>query len=332
MNDVEIISEIGSIHDGSFGNAMCAIKTSKLIGCDTVKFQMHIAEEETTRYAKSPAYFKSEDRFSYFNRTSFTLEQWSELFEEAKKLGIKFLVSPFSIKAVDLLVSLGIKYFKVASGEVTNLPLLERLNQPDFDVILSSGMSDWVELKKAAESLNGVRQLTVLQCTSEYPCPLNKIGLNILPEIRERIPVHRVGLSDHSDGFSAAIGAVYYGASVIEKHFSFSRFMYGSDARFGQTPEEMTKLVQYIREAQQLADSTVHKEIDPNLKDMKAIFEKSIVAKQRLLAGDVLTNNMIALKKPGDGLPARLIDQVIGKKLRVNMEVDEQITWEKICD
>ncbi len=332
MQNVEIISEIGSIHDGSFGNAKCAIKASKLVGCDTVKFQFHIAEEETTRYAKNPAYFDGEDRFSYFERTAFDANQWLELMLEAKKNQIQFLVSPFSVKAIDILQGMGVNYFKVASGEVTNLQLLERLNQSNFKIILSSGMANWQELKTACGILSNVKELTVLQCTSSYPCPLERIGLNLIGEIKNTLKVDRVGLSDHSSGFSAAIGAVYHGAQVLEKHFSFSRLMYGSDAQFGETPDEFKKLVSYVREAEKLNNSPIDKTISDEIHEMKSIFEKSIVAKRDLEVGKILEENDLALKKPGTGLGANYLKNVIGKRLKVKCKVDDQISLDFLND
>ena len=165
--------EIGSVHDGSFGNAKKAIEFGASIGVDAIKFQLHIADAETTSYAPNPEYFKDESRQEYFLRTSFSLAQWQNLFEYAKSLGIDFVVSPFSIEAVDVLDQIGVKTLKIASGEVTNLPLLDRINATEYSVILSTGMASYQEIDQAIETLSEVKKLSILQCTSAYPCLRN---------------------------------------------------------------------------------------------------------------------------------------------------------------
>jgi N-acetylneuraminate synthase len=209
-----IIGEVGSVHDGSFGNACKMIELAARCGANVVKFQTHVAEAETLANAPSPSYFKAEPRFQYFKRTAFSREQWKELFEIARANGLLFMSSPFANEAVDQLEQTGIDIYKIASGEVTNLPLLERVAATRKPVVLSSGMSNWAELDRAVEVLRG-GDLTIMQCTSAYPCPPERAGINVLGEMATRYGVP-TGLSDHTQGIAAAVAAIVLGATVIE--------------------------------------------------------------------------------------------------------------------
>ena len=229
------------MHDGSFGNACKLIEAAAAAGADAVKFQTHIAEAETLPNAPSPGYFSAEPRMDYFRRTGFDPDQWRKLKAACEKQGVTFLSSPFSLEAVDLLEDVGVGSYKVASGEVSNLPLLEKLAGTGKPVLLSSGMSDWAELDRAVEALRPGGPLTVMQCTSAYPCPPERAGLNLLAEMRARYGLP-VGFSDHSDGLTTAIAAAALGATVIEKHFTFSRLMYGSDAANATEPDDFARL------------------------------------------------------------------------------------------
>jgi N,N'-diacetyllegionaminate synthase len=242
-----IIAEIGSVHDGSLGNALYLIDAAAACGVDAVKFQTHIAEAETLPNAPMPPYFKGEPRFEYFKRTGFTLEQWQQLKKRCDEHGVMFLSSPFSEAAVDLLESVGVEQYKIPSGEVTNLPMLEKIAQLNKPVLLSSGMSSWSELDLAVKTIRQYHdKLTVLQCTTEYPCSYEHVGLNVMLEIRGRYSLP-VGLSDHTLTPYATFAAVTLGASVIERHFTFSRKMYGSDARHSLEPDDMADLVRGVR-------------------------------------------------------------------------------------
>ncbi|MDC0860823.1 N-acetylneuraminate synthase family protein [Planktomarina temperata] len=320
-----IIMEVGSIHDGSFGNAVKAVEFAAKVDVDIVKFQMHIADAETTRYAQNPGYFNAEPRFEYFERTAFTLSQWKELKAHADQLGITFLISPFSIEAVDILDQLSITNIKVASGETSNLPLLRRLNDPKYSIMVSTGMSDFDEIDRAVSALNTVSDLTVLQCTSEYPCPLNHVYLPVIAELKKRYPHVSVGFSDHTSGSTAAVLSVAFGAEVVEKHFSFSNLMYGSDAKFGLEPLEFRKFVLEIRNATELLKGLNEKVINDDLLEMKKTFEKSIVAKMDLEAGTKITTENLAFKKPGTGMPAHMSSEILDKTLKRKILQDEQI-------
>lgn len=314
LKKVFIIAEIGSVHDGSFGNATKLIEAAAACGVDAVKFQTHIPEAETLPNAPMPPYFKGEPRFEYFRRTGFTLEQWKQLKQHCDEHDVTFLSSPFSEEAVDLLEKVGLSEYKIPSGEVTNLPMLEKIARLGKPVILSSGMSSWDEIDRAVEVIQKHNApLTVLQCTSEYPCPYEQVGLNVMREMAARYNVP-VGLSDHTLTNYAVFAAVTLGAVVVEKHFTFSRLMYGSDARHSLEPAEMIDLVQGVRAIERMLAADVEKRTEP-YQAMKNIFEKSLVAEVDISAGAILTRELVGIKKPGTGISAARLDEFIGRKI-----------------
>lgn len=318
-----IIAEVGSVHDGSFGNAQKLIEAAAGCGADAVKFQTHIAEAETLRDAPMPPYFKGEPRYEYFQRTGFSLAQWQALKAHCEAQRVEFISSPFSDEAVELLEKVGVPRYKVGSGEVTNLPMLDVIGQTGKPVILSSGMSTWAELDAAVNTLLRYHRLiTVLQCTSEYPCPYEEVGLNVMLEMKSRYDLP-VGLSDHTLTPYASLAAVTLGAVVIEKHFTFSRLMYGSDARHSLEPGEFKMLVDGIRAITTMLNTTVEKDTAAQrVTDMKHIFEKSVVSVVAIPAGAVIERAMIGIKKPGTGIPARRLDSIIGRRAARDIPAD----------
>lgn len=311
-----LIAEVGSVHDGSFGNACKLIDLAASCGADVVKFQTHIAAEETLCNAPSPAYFNGETRFDYFQRTSFSIAQWQSLMDYALNLGIQLISSPFSIAAISILEYIGVGMYKVPSGEVTNIPLLEKLCDIGKPVILSSGMSCWQELDTAVEIFKGNVDLTVMQCTSAYPCPPHRVGLNIINDIQARYGDWvGVGFSDHTSGIAAGPAAAAVGANVIEKHLTFSRHMYGSDASNALEPQDFTQYSTLVRETWQIVSNPVDKNDLSSLSEMKVVFEKSIVAARPLSQNSILTLADLAFKKPGDGISAFEYQSLIGRQI-----------------
>lgn len=323
---VYIIAEIGNTHEGSLGLAKCFIKAAADCGVDCVKFQTHIFDAESLTSAPNPPYFKDETRKEYFDRTAFTIDEWKELKRYCEDdCGKDFISSPFSLEAVDLLNEVGIQSFKIPSGEVTNLPFLEHVAKTGKQVILSSGMNTWEEMDEAVATLRANRctDLIMLQCTSEYPCPPEKAGLNIMLEMKERYNVP-VGFSDHTLGSAVPITAVVMGAVLIEKHFTLSQLAYGSDAKNSTEPEDFKRLVSDIRMAELAINSKREKNLDDGLRNMKMIFEKSIVAAKTIQAGEVITREHLAYKKPGDGIPAREFKDFLGKTLKITAQPDHK--------
>lgn len=320
----KIIAEIGSVHDGSFGNASKLIEAAAAAGADVVKFQTHIAEAETLPNAPMPSYFKGEPRMEYFRRTAFTAAQCRELMKVAEGCGVLWISSPFSLEAVDFLEELGMPVYKIPSGEVSNLPLHEKIAQTGKPVLLSSGMSSWAEVDRAVAVYQAAgTSLTVMQCTTEYPCAPEHVGLNVLAEIRERYGVP-AGFSDHTLDLAAPVAAAALGATVIEKHFAFSRLMYGSDARHSLEPAEFRQMAGAIRAVWKMLDHPVDKSDAGAFAEMKRVFEKSVVSASALPVGTLIGAAHLAFKKPGDGIPAADYGQLLGRRLKTSVPADHK--------
>jgi N-acetylneuraminate synthase len=326
---VFVIAEAGMNHDGSLGNAIRLAEVAADCGADAVKYQMHDAPAETTRDAPSPPYFQHETRYEYFTRTAFTDEQWRVLKETCDAFEIEFLCSVFSLEALQRLEAIGVERYKIGSGEVTNLDLVRAAAATGKQVLLSSGMSTWAELGAAVEAAG--ENVTILQCTSEYPTPPEHVGLNVLDELRVRYG-KPVGYSDHTLGPYAVFAAVTLGAAVVEKHFTLSRDAYGPDASLALEPSELEDLVEGVREIETILAHPVDKDAEAEaLAEMKRIFEKSVVSVVDIPAQATIERDMVAAKKPGTGIPAARIDEVVGRTARVDIPNDTVVTEELLA-
>ena len=321
-----IIAEIGSVHDGSLGNAMRLIDLAKTVGAGAVKFQTHLADFEVTTEALNPQHFSEESRHEYFRRTGFSSTEWKKLKNHADDVGITFLSSVFSSEAVDLLEDLGVIAHKVPSGELTNPFLLKRIAQTNKPVILSTGMNNWAEIDSAFElvSRGESGNTAILQCTSAYPCPPTRVGLNVISELQTRygaIP----GFSDHTHGAAAPIAAAALGAQVIEKHLTFSTRMYGSDAPFAMEPDQFQDMVSSIREVWEMMSFPADKDNLVGLDGVRSVFQGVLVASRQLSVNQVLGMGDITLRKAGDGLGPQSIDNVLGARLTRSKRQSEKI-------
>ncbi|QQS47118.1 MAG: N-acetylneuraminate synthase family protein [Acidobacteriota bacterium] len=324
-----IVAEIAQTHDGSLGTAHAYIDAVARTGARAIKFQTHIAAAESTpgepwRVKFSP---QDETRYDYWKRMEFTPEQWSGLAEHARRKGLIFLSSAFSFEAVELLEELDVPAWKAGAGEISNLPLIRKMAETGKPVILSSGMSDWDELDAA---VNCVRQagakVAVLQCTTSYPCPPEKLGLNVIEQLDDRYHCP-VGLSDHSGTIYAGIAAVTLGARIIEVHVAFSRECFGPDVSSSITTAELSRLVEGVRFVERALNNPVDKtEMAKGMTDLRLTFGKSVVARRDLPAGHVLTINDLTLKKPGTGIAPSRINELIGKKLATGVKTDQLLS------
>ena len=328
-----IIGEVAQSHDGSLGMAHSFIDAIANAGADAVKFQTHIAAEESTPSEPWRVKFSPQDetRFEYWQRMEFTKDQWAGLKQHADDRGILFLSTPFSESAADMLSEIGMRVWKIASGEVGNVPLLTKIAFSGNTVILSSGMSDWKELDTAVNTVrkNG-NPLAVLQCTSAYPCPPEKIGLNVLDVLRERYGLP-VGLSDHSGKIYAGLASVSLGAEVLEVHVALSREMFGPDVPASLTTTELRQLVDGSRQIERMLGATVDKDLAADdLQGLRKIFTKSLVASMDIAAGTTLSAEHLKLKKPGTGLPASSIPDLIGRKVKQHVKADEILLLQNV--
>jgi N,N'-diacetyllegionaminate synthase len=315
-----LIAEVAQAHDGSLGMAHAFIDAAATADVDAIKFQTHIASEESTLSEPWRVKFSKQDetRFDYWKRMEFTAEQWAGLKQHAEDKGLTFLSSAFSHAAVDLLRNLGMSAWKVASGELTNLPLIAHMASDGKPVMLSTGMSPHSEIDAAVAVVQKTNSpLAIFQCTTQYPSPPESIGLNMLDELRARHSC-AVGLSDHSGTIYPALAAVAaYNAQLIEVHLTLSRDMFGPDVVASVTPAEMKQLVDGIRFIESMAANPVQKNtLDPRTAPMRQIFFKSVVPLDDLKAGTVLQRDMLGLKKPGTGIPAAKLEIIIGRTLK----------------
>ena len=320
-----IIGEVAQAHDGSLGMAHAYIDAIAAAGADAVKFQTHIAAAESTAAEPWRIKFSKQDatRYDYWKRMEFTEEQWRGLRSHADDRGLKFLSSPFSLEAVELLNRVGVAAWKIASGEVNNLPLFERITATKLPIIVSSGMSSIEELDVTVKCVqNRQLPLTVLQCASLYPSPPEKVGLNLIPYFRQRYGCD-VGLSDHSGTIYPGLAAATLGIEVLEVHVTLSREMFGPDVVASVTTDELRQLVQGVRAIEKMTANPVDK--NAAAKDaapLRGLFNKSVVARSPLPAGTVLEERHLAFKKPGTGIPAQRWPELIGLKLRAAVPFD----------
>lgn len=315
-----IIAEVAQAHDGSLGILHSFIDALAGTGVDAVKFQTHIAAAESSAAEPFRVRFSYEDatRYDYWERMGFTEEQWRGIKRHCDEAGLEFMSSPFSQAAVDLLERVGVRRHKVGSGEVSNFLLLERLARTGKPVILSSGMSSYDELDRAVAFLTerGVDDLTVLQCTTAYPTPPERVGLNVLAELRSRYPHCRVGLSEHTALTCTGVAAVALGAEVLEFHAAFDRRMFGPDARSSLTIDEIARLVSEVRAVETMLRHPVDKTDVAQYAELKSIFEKSLAASRDLPAGHRVGFDDLEAKKPaGMGVPASEWETCIGKRV-----------------
>jgi N-acetylneuraminate synthase len=328
-----IIGEVALTHDGSLGLAHAFIDAIADAGADAVKFQTHIATAESTPSEPFRVKFSRQDktRYDYWKRMEFTEDGWYGLAEHARERGILFLSSPFSIQAVELLDRVGMPLWKIASGETSNAMLLERILDTRKPVLLSTGMSPIEEIDAAVARVRARQvEVGVFQCTTAYPCPPEKVGLNLIPFYRERYACW-VGLSDHSATIYPGLAAATIGIDMLEVHVALSREMFGPDVIASVTTQELRQLVDGIRFIERMKTHPLDK--DASAKDtapLRKLFTRSLVASADLPAGTVIAREHVAIKKPGTGLAPDRLDDIIGRRLRRAVVADQLLAADDI--
>src|SRR4030095_8824761 len=279
-----VIGEVAMSHDGSLGLAHAFIDAIAAAGADAVKFQTHIAVAESTPSEPFRVAFSKQDatRYDYWKRLEFTESEWRGLAEHCRERGVVFVSSPFSIEAIELLERVGQPLWKIASGEVSNTPLLDRVLDTGAPVLLSTGMSPLAETDAAVERITARgRQVGVLQCTTAYPCPPERIGLNLMPVYRERYGCW-VGLSDHSGTIYPGLAGVALGLDVLEVHVTLSREMFGPDVIGSVTTSELRQLVDGIRFIERTGGTPLHKDAAArDAEPIRRLFTTSVAPAQR---------------------------------------------------
>ena len=319
MKNCFLIAEIGQAHDGSVGIAESLCHSVAKSGFDSIKFQMHLAEEESTLDEEFRAKFSYVDktRFDYWKRTSFSNSEWRHLINLAKKLNLKVGISPFSKKAVDLCRKLKVDFIKIGSGEVFNEDLINYLDKKD-NVIISSGMSTFDETLGIANYLSQrVKNLSITHCHSSYPCELKDLNLVAINYLKKKTGL-KVGYSDHSGNINVGFSSIAYGAEILEVHCTYSRDMFGPDSKSSLNFEELSEISKFrdiyfaARGKLENIDKRKHNE---HIKNMKETFGRSICLKSSLPKGIIIQESEIVMKKPSGGFNFNEKDKIINQVL-----------------
>ena len=313
-----VVAEIAQAHDGSLGILHSLVDAAAAAGVDAVKFQVHIAEAESSALEPFRVRFSPVDatRFDYWKRMELSAVQWADLKRRCEAAGVEFLATPFSNAAVDLLESIGVVRYKVGSGDLANPLLLERLARTGKEVILSTGLGALEEIDAAVAMMRERNvPVAVLQCTTKYPTAAQDIGLPWLATLRERYACP-VGLSDHSGTIYAALGAVALGATVIEAHITFDRRMFGPDAKASLTVDEFAELVRGVRFLEHARGRGPDKAVDESKQELRRMFGKALAVNRDMQAGETLRFEDLESKKPADGgLSVAKMKDVVGSRL-----------------
>lgn len=331
QNQVYIIAEISQNHDGSLGQAHAFIDAVAGTGVDAIKFQTHIAEAESTPDEPFRVKFSYEDktRYDYWKRMEFTLGQWEELRRHALENGLDFLSSVFSVEAFEMLESIGMPAWKLGSGEVYNKYLVEKMVKTGKPILLSTGLSSYEDIDRQVEMIK-TNPYAVMQCTTAYPCPPEKIGLNLISEMKDRYGCP-VGLSDHSGTIFPSLAAVSNGALMIEVHVTMSPYMFGPDVKASVTIEQLREMTEGIRMITAMRNAPVDKTaLSGEQRELKHIFAKGIYLKQDMGKGEVVEIEKVSFKKPLNGISGEEYESVMGKKAVRNMKRGEALQWTDI--
>ncbi|MDH5716995.1 MAG: N-acetylneuraminate synthase [Spirochaetia bacterium] len=333
MSDkIFIIAEAGVNHNGDMSIAKKLIDEAVKVGADAVKFQTFKADNLVSQTAQKAQYQKNttdakESQYTMIKKLELNEKDHKELMTYCDKKKIQFLSTPFDHDSINLLNKMGLKTFKIPSGEITNLPYLRKIGSLKKNVILSTGMANLGEIEGALEVLikAGTKKenITVLHATTEYPCPISDVNLKAMITIKNAFDI-KVGYSDHTPGIEVPIAAAALGASIIEKHFTLDKNMKGPDHKASLEPEELKSMVNAIRNIEKALGHGIKKASDSEIKNI-SIARKSIVASKDIKKGEPFTKLNITAKRPGNGISPMRWDEVIGREAINNYKKDEQI-------
>lgn len=332
MKKTIIIAEAGVNHNGNYEMALKMIDEAKAAGADYVKFQTAKPELVISTFAPKAEYQKEttgngESQLEMCKAIHLPLTDYKPLKEYCDKVGIGFMSTPFDLVSIDVLEPLDMDYYKIPSGEITNLPYLRAIAAKGRKVIISTGMSELPEIEEALQVLEngGLKRsdIIVLHCNTEYPTPMRDVNLRAMLDIRDRLGV-AVGYSDHTNGIEVPIAAVALGAEVIEKHFTLDKTLPGPDHKASLEPQELKAMVDAIRNIESALGDGKKKVTDserPNI----IVARKSIVAARPIKAGEVYAEENVTVKRPGNGISPMKWDDVLGKTAPRDFEYDELI-------
>jgi N-acetylneuraminate synthase len=333
-----IIAEAGVNHNGDMMLAKKLVDAAKEAGVDAVKFPTYKTEELVTLEAKQASYQtkntgKKESQFAMLKRLELSNKDFQELRNYCDKKSIIFMSTPHTESSVDLLDPL-VPAYKIGSGDLNNIPLLRYIAKKGKPIIISTGMSTLEEIVKSVKAVQEInKELIVLHCTTNYPCPLNEVNLAAMNTIKEATGCI-VGYSDHTEGINVSLMAVSLGAQVIEKHFTLDRKMEGPDHKASLEPYELKEMVGRIRNedypiiSKEILGSSEKKPGEAERK-IAEIARKSIIALHDIPAGHTIQYEDLIIKRPGNGIKPEFIDDVVGKKTKAYIKKDSLLTWEQ---
>ncbi len=333
MRHTIIIAEAGVNHNGSLEMAKRMVHEAAASGVDYVKFQTFKAEKLVSASAKKAEYQlrncggEDDTQLAMLRALELSAADFAMLSDECRKAGIGFMSTPFDLESVDVLAALGMDYWKIPSGEITNLPLLRKIASKGGKAILSTGMSTLEEVKDAVDALEaaGMRKadITLLHCTTQYPAPAESVNLLAMDDLRS-LGCAGVGYSDHTRGITVPIAAAALGAAVIEKHFTLDRSLPGPDHKASLVPSELKEMTDAVRLVE-LALGSGRKSVTDAERPNLAVARKSIVAARRIAAGEILSERNMTCKRPGTGLSPMMWDAVVCRPASRDYLPDEQI-------
>lgn len=330
MKHVIIIAEAGVNHNGSFELAKKMVDAAKEAGVDYVKFQTFNPKKLVSKYAEKAEYQKEttgsdETQLQMLQKLALTEDNFLSLHDYCREVGIGFISTPFDLDSITFLETFDMDFWKVPSGEVTNLPYLEAIARTKRKVVMSTGMCDMNEIQDAIEVLekNGTTEIILLHCNTQYPTPYEHVNLKAMNSIKDAL--HKeVGYSDHTQGIEVPIAAVAMGATVIEKHFTLDKNMEGPDHKASLNPSELQQMVVAIRNIEQAIGNGLK---EPSSSEManKGVARKSIVASRSIKQGEVFSEENLTTKRPGTGISPMKWYEVIGKVASRDFSEDEMI-------
>ena len=325
-----IIAEAGVNHNGDIEIAKDMVQEAKRCGADIIKFQTAKVEMLVSRAAKKADYQSEttdseENQYEMLKKLLLSFEQFEILNNYCKEKGIIFLSTPFDIESIDFLNNLNMPFWKIPSGEITNLPYLIKIAESHKPIVLSTGMSTLAEIQDAVKVLRdmGGGGITLLHCTTEYPAPYEEVNLKAMKTLHSRFHLP-VGYSDHTNGIEIAVAAVALGATVIEKHFTLDKEMKGPDHRASLEPKELADMVKAIRNIEVAMGDGDKKPSESEKKNID-IVRKSIIASHNIVKGEVFTVENITTKRPGNGISPMRWFEVLGQKAIKDFKEDELI-------
>lgn len=318
-----IIAEMSANHAGSIERAKEIIHAAKESGADCIKIQTYTADTITIDchneyFSIGNGTWRGENLYQLYQRAYTPWEWQPELKAEAEKIGIDFLSTPFDKTSVDFLEEMGLKFYKIASFELVDIPLIEYVASKGKKMIISTGMGSLEEIREAVEAVKGQgnSQIVLLRCASDYPAVSDEMNLRTMQDMQEKFHVP-VGLSDHSMGSAAAVAAVALGAQVIEKHFCINREIKNPDASFSMEPGEFKKMVEDIRTAERALGSVNYGPAEAEKASIA--FRKSIFAVKDIRKGEILTEDNIRVIRPGYGMKPKYFGEILGKRAGINI-------------